>query len=82
MEERLPDAPMICLICRDAQTVAGFTTVQFERDEFKAIVHQIPAQVCPVCGEAFLNEETTTDLLKKVEQIFEEGEMDVVQNYV
>lgn len=62
--------------------VDGFTTVQFERDEFKATLHQIPAQICPVCGEAYLDEETSTDLLKKVEQILEEGEMDVVQNYV
>lgn len=82
MEEGLQNTPMICLICRKAQMVVGFTTIQFERDEFKAVVHQIPAQVCPVCGDACLDEETTTNLLKKVEHIFQEGEMDVVQNYV
>lgn len=71
---------MICLICREAQTVAGFTIVQFERDEFRAIIHQVPAQVCPACGEAYLDEETTSELLKRVEQYLEDGEMDVVQN--
>ena len=71
---------MICLICREAQTAAGFTTVQFEWDEFRAIIHQVPAQVCPACGEAYLDEETTSELLKRVEQYLEDGEMDVVQN--
>ena len=73
---------MICLICRKAQMVVGFTTIQFERDEFKAVVHQIPAQVCPVCGDACLDEETTIDLLKKMEHNLEKGEMDIVQDYV
>ena len=71
---------MICLICREAQTVAGFTSVQFERDGFRASIHQVPDQVCPACGEEYLDEETTSELLKRVEQYLEDGEMDVVQN--
>ena len=72
---------MICVVCREAQTVSGFSSISFERDEFRAVVHQIPAQVCPACGESFLDEETTADLLKRVEQILEEGELDVVHEY-
>ena len=72
---------MICVVCREAHTVPGFSSINFERDEFRAVVHQIPAQVCPACGESFLDEETTIDLLKRVEQILEEGVLDVVHDY-
>ncbi|GAB1470021.1 hypothetical protein MASR2M66_08980 [Chloroflexota bacterium] len=72
---------MICVVCREAYTEAGFTSIQFERGEFRAAIHQVPAQVCPACGESYLDEETTAALLKKVEKNLEEGEMDVVQNY-
>jgi YgiT-type zinc finger domain-containing protein len=72
---------MICVVCREAHTVSGLSTINFERDEFRAVVHQVPAQICPACGESFLDEETTADLLKRVEEILEEGVLDVVHNY-
>jgi YgiT-type zinc finger domain-containing protein len=81
MEKRLAEPPMICVVCREAHTISGFSSIIFERDEFRAIMHQVPAQVCPDCGESYLDETTTTDLLKRVEQIFEEGILDVVQDY-
>lgn len=73
---------MICIVCRESHTVSSYTSINFERDEFRAVVHQVPAQVCPACGESYLDEETTAYLLKRVERILEEGELDVVQDYV
>ena len=72
---------MICVVCRESHTVSGFSSISFARDEFRAVVHQVPAQVCPACGESFLDEATTIDLLKRVEQILEEGVLDVVHDY-
>jgi len=73
---------MICLICREAQTVSGVASIDFERDEFRAVVHQIPAQVCPACGESYLGEDVTVALLQLLENILAEGEMDVAQAYI
>jgi YgiT-type zinc finger domain-containing protein len=73
---------MLCLICRDAQTVSGVASINFERDEFRAVVHQVPAQVCPTCGESYLDEDVTVALLQRLEKILAEGEMDVVQAFV
>lgn len=73
---------MLCLICRAAQTVSGAASIAFERDEFRAVVHQVPAQVCPACGESYLDEDVTVALLQRLEKILAEGEMDVVQAYV
>ena len=72
---------MICVVCRESDTVYGFSSIRFERGEFQAVLHHIPAQVCPACGESYLDEATTIDLLKQVEQILEEGVLDVVHEY-
>ena len=72
---------MICVVCRESHTVNGFSSISFERDEFRAVVHQIPAQVCPACGESYLDEDVTVSLLQRLENIMAEGEMDVVQAY-
>lgn len=72
---------MICLVCREAQTERGVVSLQLERGEFKALIHNIPAQVCPVCRESYLDEESTLDLLSKAEQFVAEGTLDVVWAY-
>jgi YgiT-type zinc finger domain-containing protein len=72
---------MICLICRQAHIVHGFTSIHFERDEFRAVVHHVPAQVCPACGEAFLSEPVTAEVLQQVEQVFLQGEIESVQDF-
>jgi YgiT-type zinc finger domain-containing protein len=53
---------MICLICRKADMVDGFTVVTLLRGEFRLIVNAVPARVCPMCGEAFV-EEAVAELL-------------------
>lgn len=73
---------MICTVCREAHTTQSLTSIQFERDEFRATVHHIPAQVCPACGESYLEEEVAADLLERVRQVMAEGELDIVLEYL
>ena len=73
---------MICLVCREAQTESGVVSIRLERGEFKALIQNIPAQVCPVCGDSYLDEESTLHLLSKAEQFVDEGARDVVWAYV
>lgn len=72
---------MICLVCRKAQLIDGLTSINFERDEFKVLINLVPAQVCPACGEAYLNEQVTTLVLSQAERISHEGLTDIVQDY-
>jgi len=72
---------MICLICRKAQLINGLVSINFERDEFRTVINLVPAQVCPACGEAYLNEQVTTQVLNQAEKISHEGILDLVQNY-
>jgi YgiT-type zinc finger domain-containing protein len=72
---------MICLVCRKAQLSEGLVSINFERDEFKALIKLVPALVCPACGEAFLDEQVTTRVLSQAEEISHEGLTDIVQDY-
>ena len=72
---------MNCLICRKAEIVNGLTSVTFERDEFKLVVNNVPAQICPHCTEAFIEEDVAIRLLKEAENGFALGMMDDVIEY-
>jgi len=72
---------MICLICRQAETVDGLTSVHFERGEMRLVVKAVPARVCPSCGEAYVEEQAAVSLLWDAEAMSAAGEMDVVIGY-
>ena len=55
---------MKCVICKKASTKPGTTTVNFERGCLTMAVKCVPAKVCPNCGEAYINEKVTAELLK------------------
>jgi YgiT-type zinc finger domain-containing protein len=71
---------MKCIICRQAEPVAGFATVTLERDSLTLVIKQVPALVCPNCGEAYVDEKVTEQLLRDAERVAETGaEVDIRQ---
>ena len=72
---------MICLICRQAETVDGLTSVQFERGEMKLTVNNVPARVCPNCGEAYVDEDVAVKLLQEADEKYQAGILDVVLDF-
>ena len=72
---------MNCIICRQAEFINSFTSITFERDEFKLVINNIPAQVCPNCGEAIVDEDTATRLLRMAEDVVNEGLFEDVREY-
>lgn len=73
---------MKCLICKQAETQLGVTTVTLERGGLTMVVKDVPAQVCPNCGEAYVDETTTAQLLKTAEQMANAGALVDVRQYV
>ncbi len=59
---------MKCVICKKGTTKQGVTTVTFERGGLTMIVKNVPAKVCSNCGEAYLDEKTSSKLLKDAER--------------
>ena len=72
---------MNCIICRQAETTHSFTSITFERDEFKLVIHNIPAQVCPNCGEAIVNEDVALQLISQAEDSFAQGLIEDIREY-
>lgn len=72
---------MKCLICRQAETVDGLTTINFEHGEFRLVVNNVPARVCPSCREAYVEEEVAVRLLRDAEEMSRAGIYDDVIEY-
>jgi YgiT-type zinc finger domain-containing protein len=75
------DSLMLCLICRSADIVYGFTSISFERDEFRLLINNVPAQVCSNCGEAVLDEDVAMRLLSEAQGVLQEGEIEFVHEF-
>ena len=73
---------MKCLICKQAETQPGVTTVTLERDGLTLVVKSVPARVCPNCGEAYVDEDASTQLLKTAELMARSGTLVDVRQYV
>ena len=72
---------MICLICRQAQLDDRLTSINFERGELRFVINQVPAHVCPSCGESYVDEDVAVQLLEDTNELARLGIMDVVRAY-
>jgi len=71
---------MICAICKHGHTAPGLATVTFTRDETIVVIRSVPADICPNCGEYFLDELTTSTVLKVAEDSVRRGsEIEVIR---
>jgi len=61
---------MECVICKNGTTRSGFVTVTLERDDCIVILKQVPADVCQNCGEYYLSESVTAEVLQKADRLF------------
>ena len=59
---------MKCVICKQGETRPGHTTVTLERGQTVVVFRNVPAQVCANCGEAYVSEEVTAQLLEAAEE--------------
>ena len=62
-----------CIVCQQGEPVFTHTTIILERGDVRVVVEQVPAQVCPQCGEAYLSEPDTLWLLRHAEAIVDSG---------
>ena len=73
---------MKCLICKQDETQAGVTTVTLERDTLTLVIKDVPARVCPNCGEAYVDEAVAAELLRTAEQMAAAGAQVDIRHYV
>ena len=73
---------MKCVICKQGETKTGTATVTLERDGTILVFKKVPAEVCEVCGEEYISEETTGRLLKTAEEAAVSGVQVDVREFV
>jgi YgiT-type zinc finger domain-containing protein len=64
---------MKCVICKHGETQPGKTTVTLERGGATLVVKGVPARICDNCGEAYVDEEITRQLLGTTEEALKAG---------
>lgn len=73
---------MKCVICKQGETREGTATVTLEREGATIVVKSVPARVCEICGEEYIDEAVTARLMEQVEQAAREGVHIDVRQYV
>jgi len=73
---------MICVICKNGETVMGKTTLTLERDGTILVFKDVPARICENCGEAYVDDETVERLFSTAEQAVCAGVQVEVRQYV
>ena len=72
---------MKCIVCRQAETRSGNTTVTLERQGATLVVKDVPAQVCPNCGEDYVDDAVAGALLQSAEQMVASGTQVDIRSY-
>ncbi len=64
---------MKCVICKNGDTSSGRVNVVLQRNECTIIFKDVPADVCENCGEYYLNEDVTNEILVRSETAIKNG---------
>jgi len=71
---------MKCVICKHGQTNPGLVTVTLEREESIVIIKKVPAEVCDNCGEYYLSDDITEQVLQRAEKAIDNGaEVEIIR---
>ena len=69
---------MKCIICKNGETKKGTTTVTLEKADSTIVFKEVPAHICDNCGEKYIDDSITKELLKKAREIIKNGvEVDI-----
>ena len=64
---------MKCVICKNGNTTFGKVNVVLQRNECTIIFKEVPADVCENCGEYYLSEDVTNEILVRAETAIKNG---------
>ncbi len=70
---------MNCVICKMGETAEGLTTVSLTRGDSTILVKNVPAAICQNCGEYYLSEEVSAQIMKLSEKaLLSNAEVEVI----
>jgi YgiT-type zinc finger domain-containing protein len=72
---------MKCVIGQYGETEPGTTKVALTRDDTTIVIRDVPAQICTICGEEYVDAATGRRLSQIAEQAVNEGVQVDVRRY-
>ena len=73
---------MNCVICKGGQTRPGRTAVTLEQENTTLVFKAVRAEICANCGEAYVAEEVSRQILAAAEQAARSGVQVDVREFV
>ncbi len=64
---------MECVVCKTGLMKQGKVTVTFDIKGTVVVIREVPAKICSVCGNYYLNSETSKLIMDKVQQAVKKG---------
>ena len=64
---------MDCVICKNGNTSPGKVNVVLQRDESTIIFKSVPADICDNCGEYYLTDDVTGQIMDRAEEAVKKG---------
>jgi YgiT-type zinc finger domain-containing protein len=64
---------MKCVVCKQAEIGDGTTTITLERGDTTIVFKNVPARVCPNCGEDYIDESVAKQLMDSAEEMEKRG---------
>ena len=64
---------MKCVICRHGETRPGRVAVTLAREGMALVIRGVPADVCENCGERYVQDETSRNLMVVAEDALRDG---------
>ena len=72
---------MICVYCKTGDPTSGRTTVTFDREGVTIVIRNVPARICPQCGEQYFDADITDRLLEMAGEATRAGVCVGIQEY-
>ena len=72
---------MNCVVCKKGTTKPGKATITLEKDGATLVFKSVPARVCSICGEAYVDQDITDQLLKSAEEAARSGIQVEIRQY-
>ena len=72
---------MRCVVCKQSDTQPGRVTVTLDRPGLTYVVKNVPALVCPNCGEDYVEADIASSILQSAESMARAGAQVYIREY-
>ena len=68
-------------MCKRGETKLGLTSVLLTRGDFTLVIRDVPAEICEICGEDYIEGEIAKNLYHLAEKMQDQGTLLDVRKY-